>query len=650
MKLKIAPFAGLALVVGVACTPAGERAPGLEVNADWVEPAVEEIDGTRFVENSGPRSYLAAANADEAVEKTRLLFWDNQAAARDARGIHYVANTEDHEVLIFDAKLRFQGALLPQSSDGDRLDRPLTLSAGPDDLLAAFEVSGNVLIFDRWGRRFQRIDEPPFTYNVGVWGPGSRLVLSRSPYNLAFVAEAPDAPLLSTLDPAHPDEFAGVGQVRETLVPFYMHVKNAGSVATDAEGAMYYAALGRAEVAKFDRDGRPAWVSRRPVEFETPEPRLVPSRNGPATLRLATVQKAIAVGPDGLLYIRSAADAGITKDRLDVLDPENGVWLESASIDTGTAILVGSKGAVFQVPLAALLAERTRERREFRSFDLKTFDGDRLSLADLNGSVTLVSFWASWCGPCRKELPLLDSLSHAIDRADFAVIGINEDVKEEDAREFLEEYGLSFTNLLGRGAMRKRYHYSGLPYSVLLDRDGRVVKDYYGFGGRAAFDSEVAARVMAELGIPLDDRRLTDAVADEAEPAMDHDHAAGAEMHHSQGAARPPTGDAMARLAAYYPAATELGPRSAADVPGDHWSTVADGLALVRSELEALEEKFPDAVSVVRLKALLAFLQRDVEQLSRSADSGEPFVEAWNTHLIQLDYFIGLYRSMSDES
>jgi hypothetical protein len=48
--------------------------------------------------------------------------------------------------------------------------------------------------------------------------------------------------------------------------------------------------------------------------------------------------------------------------------------------------------------------------------------------------------------------------------------------------------------------MRARYHYGGLPYSVLLDREGRVIREYYGFGGREAFDREVAAGVRAELG------------------------------------------------------------------------------------------------------------------------------------------------------
>ncbi|MEE8520424.1 MAG: TlpA disulfide reductase family protein [Gemmatimonadota bacterium] len=507
----------LGLALGAACSPQGDGKPRLEANAEWVEPQIEERDGARFVDNTEPQQWLTVVAAEGPIAKTRLLFWSNQAATQDSAGYHFVANEEDHEVLMFDAELAFQGALLPQDSSGDRLQRPVTVAAGPGDRLAAFEASGSVLIFDRWGREFRRIEQPPFSYSIGAWDSRGRLTLARSPFNLAFVPEGEDPPLLATLDPVHPTSISTVGRARPSLSPYYVHPANAGTVTIDSEGNAYYAALGRAEVTKFDRDGTRIWVSTRSVEYETPEPRLVPSRDGPARLALATVQKASAIGPDGLLYVRTAANAEASKDRLDVLDPATGLWLESADVDSGTAILVGERGAAFEVSTAALLEERDRERRPFTSFALQTFQtGDSLSLEDLEGKVKLVSFWASWCGPCRKELPLLDSLNNALARSDFTVIGINEDVQEEDARAFAEGLNLRMTTLLGRGRMRRVYHYSGLPYSVLLDRDGLVIKEYYGFGGREAFDLHVAARVMAALGIEVDEPA--------ALAAEEHDH------------------------------------------------------------------------------------------------------------------------------
>jgi thiol-disulfide isomerase/thioredoxin len=144
--------------------------------------------------------------------------------------------------------------------------------------------------------------------------------------------------------------------------------------------------------------------------------------------------------------------------------------------------------------------DRADGRREFKSFALETFEGDSLTLEGLRGKVTLISFWASWCGPCRAEMPVLDSLSNAIQRDDFRVVGINEDVNEDAARAFAALLGIEFPLLLGRGHMHKRYDYIGLPYSVLVDREGRVIYETYGYGGREFFDREVAGRVLAELG------------------------------------------------------------------------------------------------------------------------------------------------------
>jgi thiol-disulfide isomerase/thioredoxin len=138
-------------------------------------------------------------------------------------------------------------------------------------------------------------------------------------------------------------------------------------------------------------------------------------------------------------------------------------------------------------------------RRPFRSFALETFDGDSLALADLEGKVALVTFWTSWCPACQAEMPILDSLHTALAGSGFVSVGINEDVSEGAARGAAAALGLRMPLLLGRGAMQRRYGYWGVPYSVLLDRQGRVVYEYYGYPGRTAFDRQVAGRVHAEL-------------------------------------------------------------------------------------------------------------------------------------------------------
>lgn len=453
------------------------------------------------MDNGAPRAFLTARTAASPVSGSSLLFWGDQAVARDSAGDTFIALTESHAVLMLGANLRPIGRLRPQGPDGDRLDRPVTVAAGPDGQLAAFEIGGSAVLFDRWGREFQRMSSP-FASTIGAWSRRAGLVLARSPYRIVFTPERDDAPLLAALDPGQPQGAHGIGRTHEALSPFYIHAANAGTVAAGGDGSIYYAALGRAEIRKYDAAGKLIWVSHRPAGFDTPEPRLVPNPGSTARLRLATVQKALALGPDGRLYVRAAADTAGGRDRLDVLDATTGAWAESATLDTGTAILVGRRGAIWQAPTDAFLGGTSPERRAFPPFALETLDGDSLALTDLRGDAALVSFWASWCGPCREELPLVDSLYRALARPDFRVVGISEDVNDEDGRRFARALGLSFPNLLGHGQMRARYHYGGLPYSVLLDREGRVIREYYGFGGRQAFDREVAAAVRAELASP----------------------------------------------------------------------------------------------------------------------------------------------------
>ena len=110
----------------------------------------------------------------------------------------------------------------------------------------------------------------------------------------------------------------------------------------------------------------------------------------------------------------------------------------------------------------------------------------------------MINVWASWCHPCRTEMPALDSLRREIAAPDFTFVTMNEDVNVADAEAFMRELGFDFPVLLGRGRLRERYHYIGLPYTVLLDRDGKVVQRWLGFKGPEQIQAE-RALIWAEL-------------------------------------------------------------------------------------------------------------------------------------------------------
>ena len=138
-------------------------------------------------------------------------------------------------------------------------------------------------------------------------------------------------------------------------------------------------------------------------------------------------------------------------------------------------------------------------REEAPDFTLKSLDGGNLRLEEYRGQVVLINFWASWCAPCREEMPALDSLRRSIDDPDFLFVTMNEDVKVSEARAFIDEFGFDHLPvLLGKGKLRQRYHYYGLPLTVLVDREGRTVQRWIGFAGEEQI-AGIRAVIKAEL-------------------------------------------------------------------------------------------------------------------------------------------------------
>lgn len=390
----------------------------------------------------------------------------------------------------------------PTGGRGERLVRPALVAVGPGDTLAAFESSGEIVLFDLWGRLFRR-RPGPFPGHVGRWTPDGRLVVARSPVVFPFNLVSEDEPLLAIVRPGDTSSFTPLDVVETPPADYWYSgiALNTGSLAVDSAGAVYFAWLVKPEIRKYDATGRLAWVSRRPVDFPVEVPRLVPSGEGERPrLRLHTVHKGITIGPAGLLYARAAADTTATRDRLEVFDPGTGGWLRSAVLDTGTVVVAGAGGRVWEIEPARLRGRDAEpERRPMPAYALETLRGDTTRLEDARGRVRVVSFWASWCTPCREELPLLDTLYRHTPRDRFEVHAISEDVDPADARRFAESLDLSFPVLLGRGRMRARYGYQGLPYTVLVDRRGRVAREFYGFGGRDDFVSKVIPIFRQEI-------------------------------------------------------------------------------------------------------------------------------------------------------
>jgi peroxiredoxin len=108
-------------------------------------------------------------------------------------------------------------------------------------------------------------------------------------------------------------------------------------------------------------------------------------------------------------------------------------------------------------------------------FTLRTMGGPNLRLQEQRGQVVLVNFWATWCGPCRQEIPHLNRLHEKYRASGFQVLGINIDDDARAATELATRLGVKFPVLLDTDKKASRlYDMSAMPATVVIDRDGRV--------------------------------------------------------------------------------------------------------------------------------------------------------------------------------
>lgn len=103
---------------------------------------------------------------------------------------------------------------------------------------------------------------------------------------------------------------------------------------------------------------------------------------------------------------------------------------------------------------------------------LDTLDGERIDLADLRGRPVVVNFWATWCGPCRAELPMLSAW--AAGRDDFTFLAVSTDRDPRVVRRVRDDLALPFPVLMADAATQAAWQVSSLPTTVIVDRDGRV--------------------------------------------------------------------------------------------------------------------------------------------------------------------------------
>ena len=164
------------------------------------------------------------------------------------------------------------------------------------------------------------------------------------------------------------------------------------------------------------------------------------------------------------------------------------------------AILGAAWTAVSAVPPGSTAGTRAPSPRagfQAPPFSLERLDGGLLSLTDLRGSVVVINLWASWCPPCRAEMPALQKVAADFAAEDLIILGVNMTAQDSEANAaaFVSEYNLSFPILLDRvGEVGRLYQSRALPTTFFVDREG-VIREVF-VGGPL---SEVTLRSTIEL-------------------------------------------------------------------------------------------------------------------------------------------------------
>ena len=128
------------------------------------------------------------------------------------------------------------------------------------------------------------------------------------------------------------------------------------------------------------------------------------------------------------------------------------------------------------------------------AFVLPDLSGNDVSLADFEGKVVILDLWATWCGPCRKEIPFLVSLYEEYKDEGLVVVGVGLDQGGASViAPFVEANGVSYTILVGNQEIGRDYRVRSIPMTLTIDRDGRVAAKDVGFA--PAMEGAMRARV-----------------------------------------------------------------------------------------------------------------------------------------------------------
>jgi len=156
-----------------------------------------------------------------------------------------------------------------------------------------------------------------------------------------------------------------------------------------------------------------------------------------------------------------------------------------------TGAAVGCSSPEASVKAAAV--KPATQRKQAPEFALKDSNGTTVRLSDYKGKVVLLNFWATWCGPCKVEIPWFIEFEQNYKDRGFAVLGVSMDDDGWDAvKPYLQQRKVNYRVVLGNDQVAQNYGgIDSLPTTFVIDRDGRIASTHVGLVSRRDYDTEV---------------------------------------------------------------------------------------------------------------------------------------------------------------
>jgi cytochrome c biogenesis protein CcmG/thiol:disulfide interchange protein DsbE len=151
----------------------------------------------------------------------------------------------------------------------------------------------------------------------------------------------------------------------------------------------------------------------------------------------------------------------------------------------------GSKAAEDKSKTRRPISAQAEMLPDAPDFELKTLDGKTVHLRDYQRKAVLLNFWATWCVPCKEEMPWLIAFQKQYGPKGLVILGIAMDSSSVPIKKFTDKLEVNYPILLGNQALADQYYVKALPVSVFIDRNGRITDQVPGAASRSFIENEI---------------------------------------------------------------------------------------------------------------------------------------------------------------